>query len=54
MSLDPSLKTGGNLATNRSVLKRDERIKRLKETVGFDAQKKPVLGLQKTLIRKSA
>ena len=54
MSLDPSLKTGGNLVSNRSVLKRHERIDRLKETVAFDPQKKPVLGLQKTLVRKGA
>lgn len=53
MSLDRSLRTGGNLAQARSVLKRHERIDRLKETVAYDPQKKPVLGLQKTSVRKA-
>jgi small basic protein (TIGR04137 family) len=48
MSLDSSLKTAGNLQQHRNVLKRHERIERLKETKDFDPSKKPVLGLQKT------
>lgn len=51
MSLDSSLKTGGNLVAKRSVLKRHERIERLKELKGFDPKKKPVLGLQKTSVK---
>lgn len=53
MSLDRSLRTGGNLSQHRNVLSRNERIARLKETNGFDATKKPVLGLQKTANRKT-
>ena len=48
MSLDSSLKTGGNLVTKRSVLKRHERIERLQEDKGYDPEKKPALGLPKT------
>lgn len=54
MSLDRSLRTQGNLTQHRSVLTRAERIERLKATVGYDPQKKPVLGLQKTNCRKVA
>lgn len=53
MSLDSSLKTGGNLAQHRNVLKRNERIDRLQALSGFDAKKKPVLGLPKTGNRKA-
>lgn len=53
MSLDRSLKTAGNLTKHRNVLTRDERIKRLSETKGFQPDKKPVLGLQKTANRKA-
>ncbi|MCA9305933.1 MAG: small basic protein [Phycisphaeraceae bacterium] len=53
MSLDRSLKTGGNLTQHRNVLKRDERIKKLTETKGFDKEQKPVLGLVKTANRKA-
>ncbi len=52
MSLDPSLKTKGGLAFHRNVLKRGERIERLKESKNFDPDAKPVLGLQKTGNRK--
>jgi small basic protein (TIGR04137 family) len=52
MSLDRSLKTAGNLVKHRNVLKRHERIERLKDTKGFDPKKKPVLGLTKTANRK--
>jgi small basic protein (TIGR04137 family) len=49
MSLDPSLKVStGALATKRSVLKRAERIARLKENTSYDPKAKPVLGLRKT------
>jgi len=51
MSIDRSLKTQGNLAEHRNVLKRDERIKRLKETKDFDPEKHKVLHLQKTANR---
>jgi len=54
MSLDSSLKTGGNLAQHRSVLKRHERLEKLKALKGFDPAKKPVLGLPKTSSRKVA
>lgn len=54
MSLDRSLRTQGGLTQHRSVLKRAERIQKLKATAGFDPQKKPVLGLVKTSSRKTA
>ncbi|MFU8829616.1 MAG: small basic protein [Phycisphaerales bacterium] len=52
MSLDPSLKTAGNLTQHRNVLKRHERIERLKESKGYDPEQKNVLHLQKTANRK--
>lgn len=52
MSLDSSLKTAGNLQQHRNVLKRHERIEKLKDTKDFDPEKKPVIGLQKTGNRK--
>jgi len=52
MSLDSSLKTGGNLVAKRSVLKRHERIEVLKETRDFDPKKEKVVGLPKTKVRK--
>jgi len=52
MSLDPSLKTAGNLASHRNVLKRHERIERLKDTKDFDPKSEKVLYLQKTANRK--
>jgi small basic protein (TIGR04137 family) len=52
MSLDQSLKTAGNLASHRNVLKRHERIERLKDTKDFDPKEKQVLHLQKTGNRK--
>lgn len=48
MSIDSSLKGGNALTGHRSVLKRDERIARLKETKGFDPSKGKVVGLPKT------
>jgi len=49
MSLDPSLKVpGGSLSSHRNVLKRAERIQKLKDTKDFDPSKKPVIGLPKT------
>ncbi|MBL0928120.1 MAG: small basic protein [Phycisphaerales bacterium] len=53
MSLDRSLRTGGNLAQHRNVLKRHERIEKLKAVSNFDESKKPVLGLPKTANRKA-
>ena len=48
MSIDRSLKTAGNLIAHRNVLKRHERIERMKETKGFDPDQQRVLHLQKT------
>ncbi|MBL0920842.1 MAG: small basic protein [Phycisphaerales bacterium] len=48
MSIHPSLKTAGSLDAKRSVLKRTERLEKLAATKGFDAEKKPALGLPKT------
>lgn len=48
MSIHPSLKTSGGLESRRSVMKRTERLEKLAATKGFDADKKPVLGLPKT------
>lgn len=53
MSLDRSLRTTGGLTQHRSVLKRAERIEKLKANSGYDPAKKPVLGLVKTNARKS-
>lgn len=50
MSLDSSLKTAGNLAGKRSVLKRHERLEKLKDTKKYDAQDKGALGLPKTMV----
>jgi len=49
MSLHSSLKTAsGSLVAKRSVLKRHERVQKLKEEKDVDFQKKPVIGLPKT------
>ncbi len=53
MSLDPSLKTAGNLASHRSVLTRAERVERMKANKAADFEKRPVLGLPKTGSRKT-
>lgn len=53
MSLDPSLRTSGSLSQHRNVLKRGERITRLKETAHFDESKRAVIGLPKTANRKA-
>jgi small basic protein (TIGR04137 family) len=50
MSLDSSLKTAGNLAGKRSVLKRNERMERFLETKKYDPKAKGVLGMPKTKI----
>lgn len=51
MSLDRSLRTGGDLIAKRSVFKRHERLALLKEHRDFDAKKKGVLHLPKTNVR---
>ena len=51
MSIHPSLRTSGGLDSRRSVMKRTERLAKLAATKGFDASKKPVLGLPKTNTR---
>jgi small basic protein (TIGR04137 family) len=52
MSLDRSLKTGGNLAAKRSVMKRSERIAKMVEDKRFDPKAGKPLGLPKTLVAK--
>jgi len=52
MSLDTSLKTVGNLATHRNVLKRHERIERLSEKGEFDPKKDTAIHLPKVGNRK--
>ncbi|MEQ9616405.1 MAG: small basic protein [Phycisphaerales bacterium] len=54
MSLDSSLKTQGNLTQHRNVLKRHERIERLKEQGKFNANKDTAVGLPKVGNRKAA
>jgi len=54
MSLDTSLKTVGNLATHRNVLKRHERIGRLKDKGAFDPKRDTALHLPKVGNRKPA
>lgn len=51
MSLDPSLKTHGTLAGVRSVLKRSERIAKMKIDKKFDDKRSPI-GLPKTRVGK--
>lgn len=48
MSLDRSLKTAGSLAGKRSVLKRAERVEKLKKDKKYDPKKEGVLHLPKT------
>jgi small basic protein (TIGR04137 family) len=52
MSLNRSLKTAGNLTQHRNVLKRNERIERLKKTHEFDPEENKALHLRKTSNRK--
>lgn len=52
MSLDASLRTSGNLATKRSVLKRHERLEILQASKGYDPKKQKVIGLPKTRVKK--
>jgi small basic protein (TIGR04137 family) len=49
MSRDRSLRVkSGSLSGHRSVLSRGERLDKMKALSGFDANKKPVLGIPKT------
>ncbi len=52
MSIDRSLKTGGNLSRHRNVLTRDERIAKLIEKGEFDSEKDNPIGLPKVGNRK--
>ncbi len=53
MSLDRSLKTGGKLASKRSVMKRTERIAKMTADRKFDPAKDKAIGIPKTLIPKA-
>ena len=53
MSLDRSLKSANSLVRHRNVLKRDERLTKLKELEKWD-DKKSVFGLPKVAHRKMA
>ena len=53
MSLDKSLKRGNRLARARNVMKRDERIEKLKDEDRWD-ESKSALGLPKTLVPKTS
>lgn len=53
MSIDPSLKVSTTSAGKRSVLKREERIAKLKADKKFDPSKDKVLGIAKTLVGKA-
>ncbi|MFM9958407.1 MAG: small basic protein [Phycisphaerales bacterium] len=50
MSLDRSLRTGGRMASKRSVLKRTERVEKMKTAAGTDFNKRAVIGLPKTRV----
>lgn len=50
MSLDRSLRTGGRMSSKRSVLKRTERVEKMKAAAGTDFSKRPVLGIPKTRV----
>lgn len=52
MSIDRSLKTGGNLNRHRNVLTRDERVAKLIETGKFDEKGDSPIGLPKVGNRK--
>lgn len=54
MSLDTSLKTQGNLTAHRNVLKRHERIERLRAKGDFDPKKDTAIHLPKVGNRKAA
>lgn len=53
MSMDRSLKVSANTAGKRSVMKRDERIAKMKADKKFNDEKDKVLGIPKTLAPKS-
>jgi len=52
MSLDPSLRTKGNLSGVRSVLTRAERVAKMALERKFDNAKNSPLGIPKTLVGK--
>ena len=52
MSIDRSLKTGGNLNRHRNVLTRDERVAKLIENGKFDEKGDSPIGLPKVGNRK--
>ena len=52
MSIDPSLKTSGNLVKHRNVLTRAERIARLSERGRFDVENGDPIHLPKVTNRK--
>ena len=52
MSIDPSLKSSGNLARHRNVLSRAERIAILEEKDRFQSGEDDPLGLPKVANRK--
>ncbi len=52
MSIDPSLKTAGNLSRHRNVLTRTERIAKLAGLGQFDSQESDPIGLPKVGNRK--
>lgn len=52
MSIDRSLKTGGNLNRHRNVLTRDERVAKLIENGKFDESSDSPIGLPKVGNRK--
>ncbi|MEL7472849.1 MAG: small basic protein [Planctomycetota bacterium] len=50
MSIDNSLKVKGGLSGKRNVLKRAERIAKMKANKSFEADKDKPLGLPKTRV----
>lgn len=53
MTLDRSLKVGGGMARQRSVLSRAERIAKLAEEGKFDPESDSPLGLPKVAVKHS-
>jgi small basic protein (TIGR04137 family) len=53
MSIDKTLRSGGRLSRSRNVLKRDERIAKLKEDDRWSDSQGP-LGLPKVRVQKTA
>lgn len=54
MSIDGSLKTGGRLVRSRNVLKRGERIEKLKEREKFSDEESSPFGLPKVRVFKAS